>query len=273
VKGAFSGAVSGRKGLVAEADGGILFLDEVQDLPRSAQRLLVRVLQDRRRRYRPVGSDREAEADVELVCASNLPTRELRRRLDLDLYDRISLLTVELPPLRLCREDLADDWRRVWRELRRDEALPEDAPWSKEMERALEASDLPGNLRDLQRMATLVSAWWLESPSDALPRATAEWARDDDACAASDEFGAGTRRDRVRAYTARMARWARNRWGTWEGAADALGCDERTLREDAAQIDDGAAKGDATETHALRPRGGRPRRGPRGQAGPREPLD
>ena len=241
VKGAFSGAVSDRKGLVAEADGGILFLDEVQDLPKSAQRLLVRVLQDRRRRYRPVGSDEEAEADVEVVCASNLPARELRRRLDLDLFDRISLLVVELPPLRSCREDLAEDWRRVWRELRRDEAFPEVAPWSEALERALAGSDLPGNLRDLQRMATLVFGWWMECPSDALPRAIEEWLRDDDASVASDEFGVGTRRDRVRAYAAKMARWARTRWGTWEAAAAALGCDERTLRDDAAHDGEGGA--------------------------------
>ena len=233
-KGAFTGAAADRRGLIAEAHGGILFLDEIQDLPRPAQRMLVRVLQDRRHRYRPVGSDHETEADVDLVCASNLTAAKLRERLDLDLYDRISLLTVELPALRQCREDLVDDWGRVWRELRRGDELPVEAPWSDEIEHALSRSELAGNLRDLQRMASLVSAWWLGNPPVvALRHAVEEWTRGEAVPHAEEGFGAGTRRDRVLWFTARMARWARGRWGTWSAAAAALGCDEKTLREDA----------------------------------------
>jgi len=90
-------------------------------------------------------------------------------------------------------------------------------------------------------MAMLVSAWWLECPSEALPRAIEEWLREDDTSVSTDEFGVGTRRDRVRAFAARLARWARTRWGTWESAAAALGCDERTLRDDAAHDAEGRA--------------------------------
>ncbi|MBI4702784.1 MAG: sigma 54-interacting transcriptional regulator [Deltaproteobacteria bacterium] len=158
-RGAFTGAATDRAGLLTEADGGILFLDEVQDLPSAAQRKLVRVLQDRHRRYRPLGADRERSVDVELVCASNLELAALRSRLDADLFDRVSHLQVRIPPLRECREDLHDDWQRVWRELRRDAAMPTTAPWTPEMERALAADPLAGNLRDLQRLALLVLAW------------------------------------------------------------------------------------------------------------------
>ena len=132
-KGAFTGAAGDRPGLPAEADGGILFLDEVQDLPKPAQRKLVRVFQDRKRRFRPLGSDNELSVDVELVCASNLHVAGLRECLDPDLYDRISHLAVEVPSLRDCREDVADDWRRVWRELRHQESLSRDAPWSRDL--------------------------------------------------------------------------------------------------------------------------------------------
>ncbi|NVZ67150.1 sigma 54-interacting transcriptional regulator, partial [Pseudomonas gingeri] len=65
VKGAFTGAAQERKGLLAQATGGILFLDEIQDLPRPVQRQLVRVFQDRQRRYRPIGSDKEISVDFE----------------------------------------------------------------------------------------------------------------------------------------------------------------------------------------------------------------
>ena len=77
-KGAFTGPAGDRPGLLAEADGGILILDEIQDLPKPAQRKLVRVFQDRERRFRPLGSDEEQSDVVELVCASNLHVADLR---------------------------------------------------------------------------------------------------------------------------------------------------------------------------------------------------
>jgi transcriptional regulator with AAA-type ATPase domain len=62
------------------------------------------------------------------VCASNLSLDLLAERLDADLFDRLSLLTVRVPALRECREDLPDDWMRVWRSLLRDGPLPDAAP-------------------------------------------------------------------------------------------------------------------------------------------------
>lgn len=240
-KGAFTGAAAERRGLLAEAGGGILFLDEVQDLPKSAQRMLVRVFQDRQRRYRPVGSDREVSVDVELVCASNLPLTELRERLDADLFDRLSHLSVTVPPLRECREDIEQDWRRVWRESRQREDLPEDAPWSRDLEQALRNSALPGNLRDLQRLAVLCMAWW-SSPdlSKGGRAALVEWQRFNSAQKHErNALGDGSRTDRIHWFRARLAQWAKEQYGTWAAAADALGCDEKTLRQDA-----GLSRGD-----------------------------
>ena len=234
-KGAFTGAAGDRPGLLAEADGGILFLDEVQDLPKPAQRKLVRVFQDRERRFRPLGSDEELSVDVELVCASNLHVAGLRECLDPDLYDRISHLAVEVPSLRDCREDVADDWRRVWRELRHQESLPRDAPWSRDLGHALARHELPGNLRDLQRLAVLLMAWWPGQDVDAsIAGALDEWTEGTVAAPPdNDTFGAGTRRDRIRWFRTRLAKWAKARYGTWASAAEALGCDEKTLRQDA----------------------------------------
>jgi DNA-binding NtrC family response regulator len=235
-KGAFTGATTDRSGLLAEANGGILFLDEVQDLPKTAQRMLVRVFQDRLRRYRPVGSDHEQRADVELVCASNLPLATLRERLDADLFDRLSHLTVTIPPLRECREDLSEDWGRVWQELRQQENLPVEAPWSNEIASALQQHGLPGNLRDLQRLAVLCMAWWpLSDPKAAVRNALSEWQR---FTSTEDPegggVGAGSRADRIQWFRARLAQWAKGKYGTWAAAAKSLNCDEKTLRMDAA---------------------------------------
>jgi DNA-binding NtrC family response regulator len=238
-KGAFTGAAADRRGLLAEANGGILFLDEVQDLPKPAQRKLVRVFQDRQRRYRPLGGDREESADIELVCASNLPVAELRERLDADLFDRLSHLSVVVPPLRECRDDLKDDWGRVWRELRQRDDLPRDAPWSPEFERVLHRQALSGNLRDLQRLAVLTMAWWSDAePSAGLRSALREWERWSAPAPASTNFGEGSRTDRIRWFRQKLAQWAKSQHGTWAAAAAALGCDEKTLRQDAPDSDD-----------------------------------
>jgi DNA-binding NtrC family response regulator len=233
-KGAFTGADAARPGLLAEANGGILFLDEVQDLPKPAQRKLVRVFQGGQQRFRRVGCDKEEAVDVELVCASNQGMSFLRAELDADLFDRISHLSVELPPLRECRDDVQGDWANVWRELRRLEDLPETAPWNNAMQEALARHDLAGNLRDLQRLALLLMAWWPDFPHDgAIARAIEEWRRDaPEMPAGTSEFGSGTRKDRINWFSARLAHWAKGRFGTWGAAAEALGCDEKTLRQD-----------------------------------------
>jgi len=232
-RGAFTGAAVNRSGHLKEADGGILFLDEVQDLPQTAQRKLVRTLQDRQRRFRPLGSDLEISVDFEMVCASNLSLAELRNRLDADFFDRISHLWVNIPPLRECRADLKGDWHAVWREISGDSAEETSPPWSEELAKALREHPLPGNLRDLQRLAMMLLAWREENSVD---RALTEWrSLESPSAPTSAEFGCGSRQQRIRDFCASLARWAKERHGTWTAAAQALECDERTLRKDGAR--------------------------------------
>jgi two-component system response regulator AtoC len=99
-KGAFTDARSAREGLIIRASGGTLFLDEVADMPLGLQPKLLRVLQERV--VRPLGSDREQPVDVRLICATNqdLETAIEERRFRADLYYRINVIPISLPPLR-----------------------------------------------------------------------------------------------------------------------------------------------------------------------------
>jgi len=105
-KGAFSGAVSERKGLFQTAHRGTLFLDDVNDLPMSLQPKLLDVLQ--RGRVRAVGSDSETPLDVRVIAACNQPLEPLVRegKFRADLYYRLDVIRLALPPLRERREDI-----------------------------------------------------------------------------------------------------------------------------------------------------------------------
>jgi len=237
IKGAFTGASQKRDGLLKEADKGILFLDEIQDLPKPLQRKLVRVFQDRKHRYRPVGSDKEQQTDIEVVCASNRTLDELRDKLDADLFDRLSHLIVEIPPLRDCREDLEMDWQQVWQELRIDDSLPVSPPYNKALRQLFKTHRLPGNLRDLQRLAFLTMAWWKEIKEEdkALTAALAEWQKtqiNHPSANKEELFGQGSYEERVNWFKKRLANWAyQQQQSCWKKSAEFLKCNERTLRD------------------------------------------
>jgi two-component system response regulator HydG len=105
-RGAFTDAKTSRVGLLSQADGGTLFLDEIADLPLAVQPKLLRVLQERR--VRPIGSDAEVSFDVRLVAATNrdleamVQNREFRE----DLFYRINVIHLALPPLRVRAGDV-----------------------------------------------------------------------------------------------------------------------------------------------------------------------
>lgn len=105
-QGAFTGANSHRQGLLAEAHGGVLFLDEINGMDLSLQAKLLRVIQERR--YRPVGSSQEVGVEFSLICATNEPLERLVEdgRFRRDLYHRIKVLSVNLVPLRERQEDI-----------------------------------------------------------------------------------------------------------------------------------------------------------------------
>jgi len=165
VKGAFTGADKDAPGLIGEAVGGILFFDEIQDLPRTVQRMLVRFLQDPDHLYRRVGaSGREFKADVELVFASHKTPEELMTLLDSDLYDRISLVTVWIPSLREFREDLPELWRQVWLEHGRVADVIID-PHHPALMSWFASYDFPGNLRDLISLVLWIQVYFLQFQS------------------------------------------------------------------------------------------------------------
>ncbi|HYP00136.1 MAG TPA: sigma-54 dependent transcriptional regulator, partial [Pyrinomonadaceae bacterium] len=105
-RGAFTGAASARPGLIEEAEGGTLFLDEIDCLPLLAQTKLLRFLQEKE--YRRLGSTKTLRADVRVITASNVDLEEAvkRGKLRQDLYYRLNVVPVRLPPLRERREDI-----------------------------------------------------------------------------------------------------------------------------------------------------------------------
>jgi len=106
VRGAFTGAISAREGAFRRAHGGTLFIDELASLPLALQGKLLRALETRR--IQPVGADREVEVDLRVVAATNRPLQEevAAGRFRDDLFFRISVVRVALPPLRERREDI-----------------------------------------------------------------------------------------------------------------------------------------------------------------------
>ncbi|HEX7862616.1 MAG TPA: sigma-54 dependent transcriptional regulator [Verrucomicrobiae bacterium] len=106
VKGAFTGAQADREGLFRQADGGTLLLDELAEMPVDTQTKLLRVLQERE--YRPVGGRQSFKVDVRILASTNLEVEVAIRsgKLREDLYYRISVMSLNLPPLRERQEDI-----------------------------------------------------------------------------------------------------------------------------------------------------------------------
>src|SRR5438045_8808836 len=106
VKGAFTGASNDFPGMIAEADGSTLFLDEISDMPADLQTRFLRVLQERE--YRPLGSTRILTADFRLIAATKRPIPQAlaENRLRSDLYYRLNTFQIEVPPLRKRKEDI-----------------------------------------------------------------------------------------------------------------------------------------------------------------------
>jgi transcriptional regulator with PAS, ATPase and Fis domain len=106
VKGAFTGAIHDRKGRFALAEGGTIFLDEIGEISPSMQVKLLRVIQDKS--YMPVGGEKTVRADVRVICATNKDLKLLTRQGQFrsDLYYRLAVMPIQLPPLRDRRSDI-----------------------------------------------------------------------------------------------------------------------------------------------------------------------
>ncbi len=149
-RGAFSGALTDHPGLFASAHGGTLFLDEIGELPLEVQAKLLRVLQDGE--VRPVGGLESRHVDVRIIAASNRSLIDMRDKgMRQDLFFRLSVLVIEIPPLRERREDLpllVSHFLSVVRE--------SGARTAVDIESAaldlLSEYPFPGNIRELQNM-------------------------------------------------------------------------------------------------------------------------
>ncbi|HSD91003.1 MAG TPA: sigma 54-interacting transcriptional regulator [Kofleriaceae bacterium] len=172
-RGAFTSADSDKKGLFEIADGGTLFLDEMGEMPMSLQAKLLRVLQEGT--IRPVGATSEKQVDVRIICATNrdLAAEVEKGRFRQDLYYRLMVFPIKLPPLRERREDipqLAAHFLKRYAEEYRVE-LP---GFSQDALDALSSYNWPGNIRELeneiQRLVIQAeSGHWIEV-TDLSPR-------------------------------------------------------------------------------------------------------
>jgi two-component system NtrC family response regulator len=150
VRGAFTDAKTDRKGHVASAHGGTLFLDEIGELNRSDQVKLLRVLQDQT--YQPVGASRTERADIRVVSATNRELAELVASGEFreDLFYRLNLISIRLPPLRERRSDIPLLARHIIGEVAAGYGLgpatitPQALEW-------LSAQPWPGNIRQLKQ--------------------------------------------------------------------------------------------------------------------------
>jgi sigma-54 specific flagellar transcriptional regulator A len=151
VRGAFTGAISARRGRVALAEGGTLFLDEIGELPLSLQVKLLRLLQERT--YEPVGSSESVTANFRLIAATNrdLELEVKAGRFRRDLYYRLHVCPVGLPPLRERPEDVAVLFNHFWTQRGEQRAI---AP---EVMRCLQAYAWPGNVRELENLVERLS--------------------------------------------------------------------------------------------------------------------
>jgi len=151
VKGAFTSAIASKKGLFEIANNGTLFLDEIGTMGMDTQAKILRVLQDKR--FMHLGGVQEIQVDVRIIAATNVDLRQAVRegRFREDLYYRLNVITVDLPPLRNRREDiplLAAHFLKRYS----DENGLEARQLAPEAMRALVDYDWPGNVRELENV-------------------------------------------------------------------------------------------------------------------------
>jgi DNA-binding NtrC family response regulator len=167
VKGAFTGASEAHHGLFYYARGGTLFLDEIAELPLPMQAKLLRVLEDRM--IRPVGSTREIPVDIRIVAATNRNLAEEVRhgRFRHDLFYRLDVVNIVIPPLRQRREDIIPLASHFAAQLASHLGLPA-VPMDADTAARLESYDWPGNVRELRNLVerSLILGYF---PLDALP--------------------------------------------------------------------------------------------------------
>lgn len=167
VKGAFTGADEERQGKIELANDGILFLDEIQDLNKLAQRKLLEVL--RSKKFNPLGdkNGKPRDSDFFLVCASNKTLAEVQEQLDPDFFDRIAVFYTELIPLRDYDKEYGDGkkeerleelWKNLWEKFTDNNwKIPKESDPFDLVKDTLMKSELWGNIRDIEQLLAYIA--------------------------------------------------------------------------------------------------------------------
>ncbi len=180
-KGAFTDAKTDKKGLIEEANNGILFLDEIHTLPKTVQFKLMRAFatdEQNRMTVRRIGEKQERKITLKaLILATNRTINELRQLLLPDFFDRIAQLIIELPPLRQTPEEIIPAFKQIWEQLRFNEFyFFYQFPGKDNLLLSwLKTLPLYGNYRDLQKIAINYKAYldFPESLKQKLPEKSA----------------------------------------------------------------------------------------------------
>jgi transcriptional regulator with GAF, ATPase, and Fis domain len=151
-KGAFTGAVAAKKGLFEVADTGSIFLDEIGDLRPEMQVRLLRVIQERE--FTPIGETQPTKVDVRIIAATNVDLKDAVKSGTFreDLYFRLSVVPIELPPLRQRREDILPLAQHFIRKYNEENARVVSESFNAEVLSLLENYYYPGNVRELENI-------------------------------------------------------------------------------------------------------------------------
>ncbi len=162
VKGAYTGATKNKNGLFKKCDDDILFLDEIGDCSMDMQGVIIRTIEEKK--YLPIGAENDEKSEFRLITATNLSIKELSKKLRKDFFDRISLITITVPPLREIREDIPIIWKKVWNRIKKKAPggwnVKLNEKWETELISHLKEKPLYGNIRDLQKIAYNILVHW-----------------------------------------------------------------------------------------------------------------
>ncbi len=238
-RGAFTGAVAAKKGLFEVADGGSIFLDEIGDIPPETQVRLLRVIQERE--FTPLGDTVPRRVDVRIIAATNIDLRDAVRQGTFreDLYYRLAVVPIELPPLRDRREDvltLAQHFIGKYNEENGRQVSEQIAP---QVLALLEAYTWPGNVRELEnaieRAVVIAPADEITReclrPEIADPQSVIATSQEGSSFAAVQDIGRGVNfYDEVRRFEIDLIRRALEQTGGHQSrAARLLGMNATTL--------------------------------------------
>ncbi len=236
-RGAFTGAVAAKKGLFEVADGGSVFLDEIGNIPPDIQAKLLRVIQERE--FTPLGDTTARRVDVRLIAATNVDLKEAVRQgvFREDLYYRLAVVPIELPPLRERREDILPLAQHFIAKYNEENARHVSDQLAPDVLALLEDYTWPGNVRELENVIerAIVIAPGTEITQACLPKEISEPEKSLGASTSDSAAGVEIRRgidfyDEVRRFEVDLIRRALEQTGGHQSrAARLLGMNATTL--------------------------------------------